>query len=340
MLRLSGPVAVEFEELVIASLTVLGVKGAKLGESGCFLWSVRMILRERGLDLWLVMQVNCFVNALAIFCGEVKTLFLKEMGWFAGGELCLPERDLRRDQNLAGLVLWSALERRSCHFSLEWVSVREEISSLRIGILGSVGLDLRIESRSRIRALADLGKERDLFLMKPAGTKCFEEVWRILRKMASPWEQDEGEGRSLKRISVSRVKDSQSAFLKLWNVLNGQGGLVTSGREIRMGRWSDLRVVRVVQEKSIARWAEQRDRSGEVGCPLGGRRVGESSLRRHSPLPFRASASASPRIMADWSRVMEFQEGWCALKSPTIKELSGVLKRRSKSGEWVGEHEE
>ena len=31
---LSGPVAVEFEELVIASLTVLGVKGAKLGESG------------------------------------------------------------------------------------------------------------------------------------------------------------------------------------------------------------------------------------------------------------------------------------------------------------------
>ena len=106
MLRLSGPVAVEFEELVIASLTVLGVKGAKLGESGCFLWSVRMILRERGLDLWLLMQVNCFVNALAIFCGEVKTLFLKEMGWFAGGELCLPERDLRRDQNLAGLVLW------------------------------------------------------------------------------------------------------------------------------------------------------------------------------------------------------------------------------------------
>ena len=64
--------------------------------------------------------------------------------------------------------------------------------------------------------------------------------------------------------------------------------------------------------------------------------MGESSLRRHSPLPFRASASASPRIMADWSRVMEFQEGWCALKSPTIKELSGVLKRRSKSGEWVG----
>ena len=131
-----------------------------------------------------MMQVNCFVNALAIFCGDVKTLFLKEMGWFAGGELCLPERDLGRDQNLAGLVLWSALERRSCHFSLEWVSVREEISSLRIGILGSVGLDLQIESHLRIRALADLGKERDLFLMKPAGTKCFKEVWRILQKMA------------------------------------------------------------------------------------------------------------------------------------------------------------
>ena len=79
------------------------------------------------------------------------------------------------------------------------------------------------------------------------------------------WEQEEGVGDFFKRIIVSKVYDSQSAFLKLWNVLNGQGGLVTSGREIRMGRWSDLRVVRVVQEKSIARWADQRDRSVEVG---------------------------------------------------------------------------
>ena len=89
------------------------------------------------------------------------------------------------------------------------------IWSLRIGILGSAGFVSRIESLSRMRAFADWGKERDLFLMKPEGTKCFEEVWRIFRKMASPWEQEEGIGSSLNKDSVSRVKDSQSAFLKL-----------------------------------------------------------------------------------------------------------------------------
>ena len=115
---------------------------------------------------------------------------------------------------------------------------------------------------------------------------------------------------------------------------------MTSGKEIRMGRWSERRVVRVAQERSIAMLAWQMDRSGDEGWPCEGRRVGESSLRRHSPLPFRASAIASPRFKADWSRVMEFQEEWCALKSPTMMESSGRLKRVSKSGEYVGGQEE
>ena len=54
------------------------------------------------------------------------------MGWLEGGELFLPERDLSRDQNLEGFVLWSDLERVSCHFLLEcWFTI-EEIWSLRI----------------------------------------------------------------------------------------------------------------------------------------------------------------------------------------------------------------
>ena len=74
------------------------------------------------------------------------------------------------------------------------------------------------------------------FLMKPAGTVCLEAVWRIWRKVASPWEQEEGSGRSSKRVSVSRVKVSQSALWKLWKVLTGWGVLVISGMERRMGR--------------------------------------------------------------------------------------------------------
>ena len=64
----------------------------------------------------------------------MRALLLKEMGWLDGGELFLPERDLRRDQNLVGLVLWSDFERISCHFLLEcWFTI-EEIWSLRIWI--------------------------------------------------------------------------------------------------------------------------------------------------------------------------------------------------------------
>ena len=94
------------------------------------------------------------------------------------------------------------------------------------------------------------------------------------------------------------------------------------------------------QEKSRARWAEHRERSGDVGWPFGGRRVGESSLRRQRLLSLRASSRASPRFMADWSRVMEFQAGLWALKSPTRIRSFGFSKRRLKSGVYCGGQEE
>ena len=86
---------------------------------------------------------------------------------------------------------------------------------------------IRKESRCWMRGLADWGREGLVFLMKPEGTECFEAVCRILRKVASPWEQEEGSGAFSKRVSVSRVKVSQSALWKLWKVLTGQGVLVT-----------------------------------------------------------------------------------------------------------------
>ena len=49
--------------------------------------------------------------------------------------------------------------------------------------------------------------------------------------------------------------------------------------ERRMGRWSELREIEVDQEKEEAIWAEARERSGEEGEPLEGRRMGESRLR-------------------------------------------------------------
>lgn len=99
--------------------------------------------------------------------------------------------------------------------------------------------------------------------------ECLDAVRRTRRKFASSEEQDVGLGREEKSLSVSSVKESQSARLKLRKVLSRLGCLVSlSGAEMRMGRWSDWRVVRVCQESAMARWAEQMDRSGDVGWPL------------------------------------------------------------------------
>ena len=48
---------------------------------------------------------------------------------------------------------------------------------------------------------------------------------------------------------------------------------------MRIGRWSELRVVEVDQEKEGERWAEEMETSGEEEGPEEGRRVGESELR-------------------------------------------------------------
>ena len=58
-----------------------------------------------------------------------------------------------------------------------------------------------------------------------------------------------------------------------------------------------------------------KDRNSRVGSL-----VGESSLRRQRLLSLRASSTASPRFRAAWSRVIEFQAGLWALKSPRIRE--------------------
>ena len=54
--------------------------------------------------------------------------------------------------------------------------------------------------------------------------KCLAEVRRILRNWASPVLAEEGGSRREKASSVSRVKDSQSAFLRLVNEMRGTWG--------------------------------------------------------------------------------------------------------------------
>ena len=74
--------------------------------------------------------------------------------------------------------------------------------------------------------------------------------------------------------SVCSVKSGQFAFLKLIKVRLSLGwGWISVAQVMIMGRWSDPRVVWVSQVVYGRREREAREMSGEVVCPLEGRRV-------------------------------------------------------------------
>ena len=100
-----------------------------------------------------------------------------------------------------------------------------------------------------------------------------------------------------------------------------------------MGTWSELRVVTVCHVWARARWAETRERSGEVSGPFEGRLVGDSSLRRQRLESLMASTNAAPRADPELSEVEEYQASSWALKSPRMKvSLLVSLSSRVKSG--------
>ena len=96
----------------------------------------------------------------------------------------------------------------------------------------------------------------------------------------------------------------------------------------------------VVHLKSMAMWGVAIVRSGEVGSPLGGSRVGESSLSKTRSQSVRDWEMMLPRASARLSLVAECQAGLWALKSPRIKESSGGENSLSKSGVKDEGHEE
>ena len=75
---------------------------------------------------------------------------------------------------------------------------------------------------------------------------------------------------------------------------------------MRMGRWSELRLVAGCHKAVSTRWALQKDRSGEDGEPEDGRRVGDSVLRRQRVPPSDAEATSSPL-----ARALSSEDGKC-----------------------------
>ena len=91
---------------------------------------------------------------------------------------------------------------------------------------------------------------------------------------------------------------------------------------MRIGRWSELSVDMVCLEHEVMRDADET--SGKLGSALGGTLVGVSQLRIPWSDPLIESAIFLPLASVD----PEYQDGWCALKSPRIR-LSCVVIRCS-----------
>ena len=93
---------------------------------------------------------------------------------------------------------------------------------------------------------------------------------------------------------------------------------------MRIGRWSELSVDRVYQEHEVTRDADANETLGELGSAVGETLVGVSQLR----IPWAYPLIESAIFLHLVSVVPEYQDGWCALKSPRIR-LSCVVRRCS-----------
>ena len=92
----------------------------------------------------------------------------------------------------------------------------------------------------------------------------------------------EGSMRGVRRDSISSVYPGQFALWKLVKVrlVDGGSGVMgfRSGSEIRIGRWSELSVVRVDQEAVMAMSGVEIEMSVEVGVAFVGTLVGVGCL--------------------------------------------------------------
>ena len=153
---------------------------------------------------------------------------------------------------------------------------------------GLDGFSERSWSRSRIRAIAG-GESPGVKLgILPRGMCLLAARSRTRRRRASPDSHEVGSSPRLAHASsVSQVKPSQLALLKLVKVWRGRSGMLvekTPPIRIMIGRWSELSVLMGVQSMSRVRWAVAKEMSGDEGVPLVGRRVGESVLRMEKVL--------------------------------------------------------
>ena len=120
-------------------------------------------------------------------------------------------------------------------------------------------------------------------------------------------------------------------------LVDGESGVrgFKSGREIRIGRWSELSVVRVDQEAVMALSGVEIEMSGEVGVAFVGTLVGVFVLRAMEVDCVIWSDMSEPRE----SDRDEYQRSSWALRSPKIRVVEVDWRRLDMFGLNEGGHE-
>ena len=153
---------------------------------------------------------------------------------------------------------------------------------------GSEGLAERNESRLEMRASVSGDRPGVKLFMLPLGMNKLEAELMAERMVDSERVVRLGWDDGLLMMGMSKdstfsVKAGQFALRKFVKVCLGVDWLgeeeSESGREMRIGRWSEFKVVRVVHVAVRAMSGVAMEMSGEVGERLSGRRVAELVLR-------------------------------------------------------------
>ena len=105
-MRPSGPAARELPLFRMAREVYRGVKGAAVVSSGRVPLRRRFTRRAVGSLVWVMVEENCLLKAMAMSWLRVSVLLLKVMGWFGGVGVLLPESVLRSVKNWEALYLF------------------------------------------------------------------------------------------------------------------------------------------------------------------------------------------------------------------------------------------
>ena len=165
-----------------------------------------------------------------------------------------------------------------------------------------------------------------LIRCRPEGVCCDAAFRMMVRKIFSSFWEFVGSRILVNLSSISLRYRPQFTFFRLKLVRWCIGLIVKSiCKLMRIGRWSEPRLVFISQLAEVIREDDANETSGEDGFVLLGSLVGESKLRIPKFEPELMLSNMLPLVSVE----LYYHAEWCALKSPSIR-VSVVVIRCSR----------